>query len=158
MKSYAPKVFRRIRDFFGIDAAGYMLSICGMLFEIQWSLSYCTNPPIPLPYNKGNYNYLEFISNSKGGQFFFYSHDGRYMIKTQTTAENRFLKRILPHYYKYITENPHTLLVRFFGMHRSVMCNCIYYLLYLIFLPPMISFLFTYNKSFDLYNIMTVTY
>lgn len=24
----------------------------------------------------GNYNYLEFMSNSKSGQFFFYSHDG----------------------------------------------------------------------------------
>lgn len=24
----------------------------------------------------GNYNYLEFMANSKSGQFFFYSHDG----------------------------------------------------------------------------------
>lgn len=51
-KSYAPKVFGRIREFFAIPSVSYMLSICG------------------------NYNYLEFISNSKSGQFFFYSHDG----------------------------------------------------------------------------------
>jgi 1-phosphatidylinositol-4-phosphate 5-kinase len=69
----------------------------------------------------GNYDYLEFISNSKSGQFFFYSHDGRYMIKTQTNEENKFLKRILPHYYKYVTENPDTLLVRIYGMHRVKM-------------------------------------
>lgn len=96
-KTYAPKVFSRIRDFFGLDSVSYMLSVCG------------------------NYNYLEFISNSKSGQFFFYSHDGRYMIKTQTNEENKFMKRILPHYYKYITENPHTTLVRIFGMHRVKM-------------------------------------
>ena len=40
------------------------------------------------------------------------------MIKTQTTAENRFMNRILPHYYKYVTEN-HTTLVRVYGMHRG---------------------------------------
>lgn len=96
-KSYAPKVFLRIRDFFGMTTLEYMLSVCG------------------------NYNYLEFISNSKSGQFFFYSHDGKYMIKTQTKEENKFMKRILPHYYKYVTENPHTLLVRILGMHRVKM-------------------------------------
>jgi len=96
-KSYAPKVFRRIRDFFGMSTMEYMLSVCG------------------------NYNYLEFISNSKSGQFFFYSHDGKYMIKTQTKEENKFMKRILPHYYKYVTEHPNTLLVRILGMHRVKM-------------------------------------
>jgi 1-phosphatidylinositol-4-phosphate 5-kinase len=96
-KSYAPKVFKRIRNFFDIDSIGYMLSVCG------------------------NYNYLEFMSNSKSGQFFFYSHDGKYMIKTQTKEENKFMKRILPHYFQYISENPDTLLVRILGMHRVKM-------------------------------------
>mmetsp|Transcript_26929 Transcript_26929/g.50305 ORF Transcript_26929/g.50305 Transcript_26929/m.50305 type:complete len:767 (+) Transcript_26929:20-2320(+) len=96
-KTYAPLVFSKLRDFFGVDSMSYMLSVCG------------------------NYNYLEFISNSKSGQFFFYSHDGRYMIKTQTNEENKFMKRILPHYYRYVTENPHTFLVRIYGMHRVKM-------------------------------------
>ena len=96
-KTYAPLVFSKLRDFFGVDSMSYMLSVCG------------------------NYNYLEFISNSKSGQFFFYSHDGRYMIKTQTNEENKFMKRILPHYYRYVTENPHTFLVRILGMHRVKM-------------------------------------
>ena len=96
-KTYCPLVFKRIREFFGINIAEYMLSICG------------------------NYNYLEFISNSKSGQFFFYSHDGKYMIKTQTKEENKFMKRILPHYYKYVSENPDTLLVRILAMHRVKM-------------------------------------
>jgi len=96
-KSYAPKVFNRIRDFFGIDVAGFMVSVCG------------------------NYNYLEFIANSKSRQFFFYSHDGKYMIKTQTKEENKFLRRILHYYFKYVNENPHTFLVRILGMYRLKM-------------------------------------
>jgi 1-phosphatidylinositol-4-phosphate 5-kinase len=43
------------------------------------------------------------------------------MIKTQTKEENKFMKRILPHYYKFVTENPHTMLVRILGMHRVKM-------------------------------------
>jgi hypothetical protein len=96
-KSYAPYVFSKIRDFYGIDKREYIMSICG------------------------DFNFVEFISNSKSGQFFFYSHDGRYMIKTQTKEENRFMKRILPHYYKYITENPHSFMVRIYGMQRVKM-------------------------------------
>ena len=29
----------------------------------------------------GDYKYLELITNSKSGSFFFYSHDQRYIIK-----------------------------------------------------------------------------
>ena len=36
----------------------------------------------------GDFNYIEVIANSKSGQFFFYSHDGKYMIKTQTKEES----------------------------------------------------------------------
>jgi 1-phosphatidylinositol-4-phosphate 5-kinase len=43
------------------------------------------------------------------------------MIKTQTNEENKFLKRILPHYYQYITEHPDTMLVRIYAMHRVKM-------------------------------------
>ena len=71
-KSYAPKVFEKLRGLFDIEVSEFMLSVCG------------------------NSNYLEFISNSKSGQFFFYSHDGKYMIKTQSKEENKFLMKILP--------------------------------------------------------------
>lgn len=47
-------VFHAIRGQSGIDEAEYMVSIAG------------------------DFNYIEFIANSKSGQFFFYSHDGRY--------------------------------------------------------------------------------
>lgn len=96
-KDYSPDIFRQIRRRFSIDSADYMLTLCG------------------------DFNYIEFISNSKSGQFFFYSHDGRFMIKTQTKAESKFLRRILPHYYKFAMENPNTLVTKFYGMHRVKM-------------------------------------
>ncbi len=96
-KTYAPRVFARLRSLCDIQTDKYMESICG------------------------NYNFLEFSANSKSGQFFFYSHDGKYMLKTQTKEENRFMKCILPHYYRYLAENPHSFLCRILGMHRVKM-------------------------------------
>ncbi|KAF0696726.1 Aste57867_12528 [Aphanomyces stellatus] len=96
-KDYSPDIFRQIRRRFDIDSADYMVTLCG------------------------DFNYIEFMSNSKSGQFFFYSHDGRFMIKTQTQDESKFLRRILPHYYKFVMENPNTLVTRFYGMHRVKM-------------------------------------
>ncbi|KAG7382156.1 hypothetical protein PHYPSEUDO_005182 [Phytophthora pseudosyringae] len=96
-KDYSPDVFRQVRRRFGIDLADYMLTL------------------------SGDFNFIEFMSNSKSGQFFFYSHDGRFMIKTQTKDESKFLRRMLPHYYKFVMENPDTLITRFYGMHRVKM-------------------------------------
>ncbi len=41
----------------------------------------------------GNANFIEFISNAKSGQFFFYSSDGKFLIKTMTNDESKFLRR-----------------------------------------------------------------
>jgi hypothetical protein len=56
-QDYAPKVFKRIREHFGVDRMRYMLSVAG------------------------NYNFLDFITNAKSGEFFFYSHNESFMIK-----------------------------------------------------------------------------
>jgi len=96
-KDYAPNVFRKIRQHFGVNEADYMLSLCG------------------------DFNFIEFVANSKSGQFFFYSHDGRYMIKTQTKAEGKFLRSLLPSYYAHLKANPSSLMTRFYGMHRVEM-------------------------------------
>jgi hypothetical protein len=98
-KDYAPAVFRQLRYRFGIDPSDYLTDLCG------------------------DFNYIEFISNSKSGQFFFYSHNGKLMIKTQSPAESKFLRRILPRYYVYVMRNPNTLLTRFYGMHRVKMSH-----------------------------------
>lgn len=69
----------------------------------------------------GDYEYIEFMSNSKSGQFFFYSHDGKYMIKTQTKEESKFLRRILVHYFEHAMMYPDSYITRFLGMHRVKM-------------------------------------
>lgn len=92
-KDYSPEVFRQLRDIWGLDAAEYTMTIT-------------------------NNHYLEFISNSKSGQFFFYTYDKRFMIKTMSKAECKFIRQILPQYFDYVRLNPHTLLTRFYGIHR----------------------------------------
>ena len=68
-KDYSPLAFAYIRRMFGINEFEFLHSVCG------------------------NANFIEFISNAKSGQFFFYSSDGKYMIKTMTNAESKFLRR-----------------------------------------------------------------
>jgi len=94
IKAYAPKVFSKIRSAAGIDKQRFLHSICG------------------------KDSFIEFISNAKSGQFFFYCHDGRYMIKTQTREEKNFLHAILPQYQTYTSTNPHSFVSHFYGMYR----------------------------------------
>lgn len=93
-KDYCPEVFRRIRGYFGINPADYLMCVCG------------------------DFPHLEFISNSKSGAFFFYSHDRQYMIKTISGDECKFLMKILENYYIHLLSNPNSLLTRFLGLHR----------------------------------------
>jgi Phosphatidylinositol-4-phosphate 5-Kinase len=79
---------------FGVNEFDFLLSVCG------------------------NANFIEFISNAKSGQFFFYSSDGKYMVKTMTNAESKFLRRILPHYFRHCSQNPNTMMTKFLGMYR----------------------------------------
>ena len=39
------------------------------------------------------------------------------MLKTITTPEKRFLKKILRAYYQHVMDNPDTLVIRFYGFH-----------------------------------------
>merc|ERR1712060_118407 len=93
-KDYCPQIFKMLRQLFSIDPGDYQTEVCG------------------------NYRYLEFMSNSKSGQFFFYSHNQRFMVKTMSKTEARLLRKIMPQYYSYIRKHPHSLLTKFFGMHR----------------------------------------
>jgi hypothetical protein len=96
-KDYMPLPFRVVRALSGIDEGDFMMSVAG------------------------DFNYIEFIANSKSGQFFFYSHDGKYMIKTATKEESKLLRQIMPSYIQHLHDFPNSLLVRFFGMYRVKM-------------------------------------
>ncbi|CAJ1400443.1 unnamed protein product [Effrenium voratum] len=66
----------------------------------------------------GNLSSLsELSSEGKSGAFFYYTSDGKYMMKTVTHKEQMLLKKMLKKYYDHITQNQGTLLVRFLGLH-----------------------------------------
>jgi hypothetical protein len=96
-KDYAGLCFRHLRNLWGVDPAEYLLSICG------------------------NVGFIKFISNSKSGQYFFYSNDYKYMIKTLTDTECKFLRRILPYLVKHMIQYPDSLINRYYGLHRVKM-------------------------------------
>ncbi|XP_074280589.1 phosphatidylinositol 4-phosphate 5-kinase 6-like [Silene latifolia] len=92
-KDYCPLVFRTLRNLFKVDAADYMLSICG------------------------NDALRELSSPGKSGSFFYLTHDDKYMIKTMKKSEVKVLLRMLPAYYKHVRTFDDTLVTRFYGLH-----------------------------------------
>ncbi|KAK9682194.1 hypothetical protein RND81_10G057100 [Saponaria officinalis] len=92
-KDYCPLVFRTLRSLFKVDAADYMLSICG------------------------NDALRELSSPGKSGSFFYLTHDDKYMIKTMKKSEVKVLIRMLRAYYKHVRTFEDTLVTRFYGLH-----------------------------------------
>ncbi|KAL8095252.1 hypothetical protein AgCh_036638 [Apium graveolens] len=92
-KDYCPLVFRTLRKLFQIDAADYMLSICG------------------------NEALRELSSPGKSGSFFYLTQDDRYMIKTMKKAEVKVLLRMLSAYYNHVRAYQNTLVTKYFGLH-----------------------------------------
>ncbi|KAL5995213.1 Phosphatidylinositol 4-phosphate 5-kinase 9 [Asimina triloba] len=70
-KDYCPMVFRNLREMFKIDAADYMMSICG------------------------NDALRELSSPGKSGSVFFLSQDDRFMIKTLRKSEVQFQQLVV---------------------------------------------------------------
>jgi len=102
---YAQNVFYEIRRLFGIKNEDYLRSIGpeAMLSNLI----------------KGNLSSLtELTSTGKSGSFFYYSADGKYTLKTISREEFHFLRKILKNYYTHIIDNPHTLIIKFFGLHK----------------------------------------
>ncbi|KAJ8754158.1 hypothetical protein K2173_002057 [Erythroxylum novogranatense] len=93
-KDYCPMVFRNLREMFKIDAADYMMSICG------------------------NDALRELSSPGKSGSIFFLSQDDRFMIKTLRKTEVQVLLKMLPDYHHHVRSYENTLITKFFGLHR----------------------------------------
>lgn len=93
-KDYCPMVFRNLREMFKIDAADYMMSICGSAAL------------------------RELSSPGKSGSVFYLSQDDRFMIKTLRKSEVQVLLRMLPNYHHHVHMYENTLITKFFGLHR----------------------------------------
>jgi 1-phosphatidylinositol-4-phosphate 5-kinase len=94
-KDFAPHVFRRLREEAKVSSASY-----------RNSLQQTTK---------------ERVSEGKSGAFFYFTEDRKYVVKTLTSEELKFLLGILPSYYKFMKRNPDTFMTRFFGCHGLTM-------------------------------------
>ncbi|KAG4091011.1 SAICAR synthase-like protein [Neocallimastix lanati (nom. inval.)] len=93
-KDYAPKVFKKIREFSNINSEDYIKSI------------------------SDKFMLLELSSPGKSGSFFYFSPDYRYLIKTVHYNEHRHLFKVLDKYYKYLEANPNSLIMSIYGLYR----------------------------------------
>ncbi|KAF7647293.1 hypothetical protein LDENG_00174730 [Lucifuga dentata] len=94
METFAGPVFSSLRASLGMTEQEYQQSLCS---------ESC---------------YLQFISNSKSKADFFLTNDKRFFLKTQNKREIRFLLTNLKIYIEHLRKHPHSLLVRFLGVHR----------------------------------------
>ena len=102
---FAPNTFNHIRKIFNIDNSAYINSIGPS--KLMKSLM------------MGEISSLTSLtSQGKSGSFFYYTTDGNYMLKTIQHRQYKLLRKILRDYYFYIKDNPDSLLIKFFGLHR----------------------------------------
>ncbi|PVU95276.1 hypothetical protein BB561_001912 [Smittium simulii] len=93
-KDYAPVAFHHIRCTFNLSATEYLVALTD------------------------RYILSEVGSSGKSGSFFYYSQDLRFIIKTISKTEHKFMRVFLKDYCEHIRNNPGTLLSRIYGLHR----------------------------------------
>uniref|UniRef100_A0A1A9WMS1 PIPK domain-containing protein n=1 Tax=Glossina brevipalpis TaxID=37001 RepID=A0A1A9WMS1_9MUSC len=91
-KVYAPIAFRYFRDLFGIAPDDFLMSMCAA------PLRQLSNP-------------------GASGSIFYLTADDEFIIKTVQKKECEFLQKLLPGYYMNLSQNPRTLLPKFFGLY-----------------------------------------
>ncbi|KAI6651750.1 hypothetical protein LOD99_4998 [Oopsacas minuta] len=94
--NFSPLVFKNLRDLRGIDEGEFMKS-----FPLQ------DNETAAM---------MEKFTEGKSGSFFFFSYDKKYIVKTINTVELNFMIRNLDPYYRYLKDNPNSLLTRYYGL------------------------------------------
>ena len=104
---HAPKIFYNLRTLYGISNDDYLKSLgpenflCNLIITKNKSLK-------------------EICSSGKSGSFFYFSYDGKYLMKTIPESEFLKFKEMLRDYYTYMYNNPKTLLQRFFGLYVCI--------------------------------------
>ena len=96
---YAPKVFEKLRNIFGIENEFYLRSIGPeqLLGDIIM----------------GNLSSLtQFCSSGKSGSLFYYSFNGRFILKTISQNEFFFFRQILKNYYLYFNRKKDSLITK----------------------------------------------
>ncbi|EDW08201.1 uncharacterized protein Dmoj_GI19831 [Drosophila mojavensis] len=91
-KVYAPIAFRYFRDLFNIEPDDFLMSMCASPMR-------------------------ELSNPGASGSIFYLTDDDEFIIKTVQKKECEFLQKLLPGYYMNLSQNPRTLLPKFFGLY-----------------------------------------
>jgi 1-phosphatidylinositol-4-phosphate 5-kinase len=105
---YAPQVFSDIRKHSKISKQSYSSSL-GPENIISYMFS-------------GNFQSLaELCSSGKSGSFFYYTANGKFVLKTMKKKEFKFFKTFLKTYHTHLTvNNPESLISRLLGLHKVI--------------------------------------
>ena len=96
-----PTLFRLLRESYGISPNSYRKSFAIQnLADVDSSLM------------------LEKFTEGKSGSFLYFTQDLRFIIKTVSPSEERFLRRVAYSYYRHMQDNEDSLIARFFGLHK----------------------------------------
>lgn len=97
---FAPRVFQRLRQLFGISEDQYAMSIG--LEQLCGNLLFCNLTSLSA-----------HDSDGRSGSYFYYSHDGRFIVKYIPEKEMLAFKRLLPHYFGFVLAHPRSLMTKF---------------------------------------------
>lgn len=121
-KDFAPKAFRFLRREFGTNTAEYLHSWSDLNIEQQKSLG-------------------------KSGSVFMFSSDKKFVLKTITQSESKFLRGIFEEYCKHMISFPNSLLTKIYGHHRvDVKGKKVYF----VILGNVIATNLTLHETYDL--------
>ena len=107
LKEFAGIIFNNIRLILGIDKESFISSISPQEFVTEIMISSQTI-------------FEELCSTGKSGSLFYYTRDGRFIVKTISKKEYKFLKKILASYYNHLKKNPLSFLPKFLGCYRLI--------------------------------------
>lgn len=62
--------------------------------------------------------FKQLCSTGKSGSLFYYTEDGRYMLKTIHKHEFFKMLEILQNYHEHLLECPDSVINRFYGLHK----------------------------------------
>lgn len=95
LTNHAPVVFATLRTAFGVGRKDFLSSVAPA-------------PTVP---------YLRYLSNSSGKHDFYLSHDRRFVFKTESSESISFFLQMLEDYVGHFIRNPHSLIVKIFGVY-----------------------------------------
>ena len=104
LKEFAGIIFNNIRIYLGYDKDDFIASISPQDFITELMIS---NQTI----------FEELCSTGRSGSLFYYTRDGKFIVKTIKRDEYKFIKQILPDYFHHLKQYPLSLLPKFLGCY-----------------------------------------